>query len=136
MSGRIPCTEDNLKVGEWYVRHKVPQERRDDEGNIVAMGGTIYDPWLLAAEEEIVNDLLKFKQPVRLDDLDNVGQLTPLKVFKVLELLFRLNVKETGDVNDKRAEYFCSKYSNELTALPAKIWGQAQIIMQNGLVRG
>lgn len=131
----IPCAETDLKNKEWFVRNKVPQEHRDDENNILANGGTLYDLWLEEAERILVNDLLKFGKPIRLEDIESLAQLTDLKAYKTLELLFRMNVKEENDVNDKRSIYFMGLYQNELAALPLKLQSGAQIVMQTRLIR-
>lgn len=132
---QIPCTEENLKRIEWRIEHKVPTEIRDNAPNIIAQGGTIYDSWLYEAEAIIANDLLKMAQPIRLDRIENLAQLTRLKAIKAVELLFRTNVIEPDDLNDKRAAYFASLYLAELSSLPLRLYAGAQIVPKYGLIR-
>ena len=132
---QIPCTEENLKRIEWRIEHKVPTEIRDNAPNIIAQGGTIYDSWLYEAEAIIANDLLKMAQPIRLDRIENLAQLTRLKAIKAVELLFRTNAIEPDDLNDKRAAYFASLYLAELSSLPLRLYAGAQIVPKYGLIR-
>lgn len=135
-AAQIPCTEANLRAIEWRIDHKVPTEIRDNAPNIIAQGGTIYDLWLNEAEALIANDLLKMAQPIRLDRIENLGQLTRLKAIKTCELLFRKDAIEVEDLNDKRAEYFASLYLAELSSLPLRIYAGAQLIPKYGMIRG
>lgn len=132
---QIPCTEENLKRIEWRIEHKVPTEIRDNAPNLIAQGGTIYDSWLYEAEAIIANDLLKMAQPIRLDRIENLAQLTRLKAIKAVELLFRTNAIEPDDLNDKRAAYFASLYLAELSSLPLRLYAGAQIVPKYGLIR-
>ncbi len=131
----IPCCERDLKVHEYYIRTKVPQERRDEEPVLILNGKTIYDPWMREAERQLVRDLKKANPPIHLDHLDNLRQLTPLKALKVCELLFRTNVKEPMDQHAARADYFCSLFKNELASLPAMMLTGAQVTPSTGLIR-
>ncbi len=135
-TAQIPCGETNLKAIEWRIDHKVPKEIIDNAPNIVAEGGTIYDAWLNEAEAIIANDLLKMAQPIRLDRIENLAQLTRLKAIKTCELLLRQNAIEADDLNDKRAEYFAKLYLAELSSLPLRIYAGAQVIPKYGMIRG
>ena len=61
-------------------------------------------------ESIIQTDLLKMAQLLRFDRIENISQLTRIKAIKICEVLMRINTKEPGDVNDKRAEYFAGLY--------------------------
>lgn len=135
-NNQIPCTEDNLRSQEFRIDHKVPTEVRENAPNIIAQGGTIYDMWLREAEAIIANDLLKMAQPIRLDRIENLAQLTRLKAIKTCELLFRKDAVEVDDLNDKRAAYFASLYLAELSSLPLRLYAGAQVIPKYGMIRG
>lgn len=135
-SSQIPCGETNLRAIEWRIDHKVPTEIRDNAPNIIAQGGTIYDAWLNEAELIIANDLLKMAQPIRLDRIENLAQLSRLKAIKTCELLFRKDAIEADDLNDKRAEYFAKLYLAELSSLPLRLYAGAQVIPKYGMIRG
>lgn len=132
---QIPCGEDDLKRLEWYIDHKVPILVRDNRPNIEASGGTIYDMWMIEAESIIQTDLLKMAQPLRFDRIENISQLTRIKAIKTCEVLMRINTKEPGDVNDKRAEYFAGLYLAELSSLPLRLNAGAQVVPRFGIIR-
>ena len=132
----IPCAEAQLRVLEWNIRSKVPKERRDDEPSILAGGGTIFDPWFEEAERHIAADLVKFTPPIHLSQVESTTQLRPLKAFKVAELLFRMNAKESDDINDLRAKYFCEQYRNELASVSIKMTDGARTAGKTGIIRG
>lgn len=132
---RIPCIEGNLKAIEWHIDEKVPAAIRDNKPNIVAMGGTIYDLWLIEAEQIIITDLLKMSTPIRIENLNNINQLTRVKALKTCELLFRTNAIDADDINDKRAAYCAGLYQAELSSLPLRMMAGAQVVPKYGVVR-
>ena len=126
-TGKIPCNEDRLRSRYSNCENLVPTWRKDTRGQILAEAASIadpyakpelYDPWFADAESDIVRDLKKMSTPLRLEDFANIGDLTQLKVFKTLELLFRTNSKDPTDKFTADAIRFNADYMNELEALP------------------
>jgi len=143
-TGRIPCNEDRLRSRYSNCENLVPTWRKDRRAQILAEAASIadpyakpelYDPWFLDAEADIVRDLKKLSSPVRLEDFSNLGDLTQVKVFKTLELLFRTNSKDPTDKFAADALFYNGQYLNELEALPIMTVDGANISGGGGLSR-
>lgn len=143
-TGRIPCNEDLLLVRYSNVYNLVPPYQKDKRQQFLVMAASIadiyakpevYDPWFMAAESDIVRDLRKLSQPVTLDDFATLGDLSQLKVFKTLELLFRTNSKDPTDKFAADAVRFNADYLNELEALPIITIDGANVSGGGGLSR-
>ena len=93
------------------------------------------DPWFAKAERQIARDLLKLSTPVRLEDFASLADLSELKAFKTLELLFRTNYKDPTDKFAADALYYNSQYLNELEALPIITLEGANVSGGGGLSR-
>jgi len=118
----IPCDEDDLKVHEHHIANLKPKE----------VSG--YSTYMDAAERIIRADLTNPQRPIYLEQIENLAQLTPCKVYKTLEILFRQNAKEAGDRHDKRAEYFAALYVTELKSVTLVVGG-ARTRRANKIVR-
>lgn len=134
-SGQIPCTEDKLRRKYGNVENLVPSWRKDRRQSIDAEGGEIYDPWFDEAEAIITRDLRKFDKPLSFGDFQNVADLSQLKAFKTLELLFRMNIKQPGDKFDADAIYNAAQYQQELESLPVITLDGANYSPGGSLVR-
>lgn len=136
-AGSIPCTENNIRVKYSNFKNLIPPWRKGDnnEPNILAAGGELCDPWFEEAEREIVRDLRKFSTPVTLSDFSNLSDLTQLKAYKVLELLFRTNFKDEGDKFQIEADRYAAKYASELESLPVITPDGANYSLGGGITR-
>jgi hypothetical protein len=134
-SGQIPCTEDNLRVKYGNVENLVPSWRKERRSSIDAAGGEIYDPWFLDAEKIIARDLRKFQKPLKFEDFGNLEDLSQLKSYKTLELLFRMNIKQPGDKFAVDADYNAAQYQQELESIPVLTPDGANYTPGGGLVR-
>lgn len=119
----IPWSEDDLRVHEHHIASLKPKELSN------------YDSYAEAAERIIRADLTNPQRPIYLEQIENLAQLTPCKVYKILEILFRQNVKEAGDRHDKRAEYFAALYTSQLRALTIVTNSGARTRRPNKVVR-
>ena len=119
----IPCGEDDLKVHEHHIANLKPKE----------ISG--YEAYFSASDRIIQADLTNPQRPIYLEQVANLAQLTPCKVYKTLEILFRQNTKEAGDRHDKRAEYFAQLYRAELQAVTLVLSGGARVRRPNKVVR-
>ena len=143
-TGRIPCNADWLLSHYSNAHNLVPSWRKAKEGAIQAEAATIADPyakpelydiWFARAERRIVTDLQKMSTPVSLDDFADLSDLSELKAYKTLELLFRTNIKDPTDVFTMQANQYCSEYIGELEALPIKTVEGANISGGIGISR-
>ncbi|OPZ10339.1 MAG: hypothetical protein BWZ07_02709 [Alphaproteobacteria bacterium ADurb.BinA280] len=143
-TGRIPCNEEDLLACYANVYNLVPTWQKDKRQQFLVMAAAItdiyakpevYDPWFAKAERQISRDLLKLSTPVRLEDFASLADLSELKAFKTLELLFRTNYKDPTDKFAADALYYNSQYLNELEALPIITLEGANVSGGGGLSR-
>lgn len=143
-TGRIPCNEQDLLACYANAYNLVPTWQKDKRQQFLVMAAEIadiyakpevYDPWFTKAERQIARDLLKLSTPVRLEDFASLADLSELKAFKTLELLFRTNYKDPTDKFAADALYYNSQYLNELEALPIITLEGANVSGGGGLSR-
>jgi len=143
-TGRIPCNEEHLLSRYSNCENLVPTWRKIKRPQLLVEAAAIadpyakpelYDPWFRDAEADIVRDLRKLSQPVRLEDFADLADLSQLKVFKTLELLFRTNYKDPTDKFAADALFYNSQYLNELESLPIITIDGANVSGGGGLSR-
>lgn len=134
-SGEIPCSYQDLKNEYANVENLIPAERKQQRAHISQGGGELHDPWATKAERHIVRDLKKFATPLHLSDFQDLSSLTDLKVYKVLEILNRMNFAEKGDKFDAEADRYRLMYLEELEGIPVETTDGANVSSYVGLTR-
>lgn len=133
--GLIPCSHQDLWVKYTNIKNLIPASYKEACASIVANGGEIYDPWFKEAEKVIARDLRKFQTPVELSQVSNLSDLTQLKAYKTLELLFRSDFLEEKDKFKILADHYASEYAEELLGLPLDLGGGENYTLGGGIVR-
>jgi hypothetical protein len=108
---------------------------------IETLGATLFDWHAQEAERVIIRDLDKGIKPIKLSYLADLGQLTFVKVCKMMELLSTgggaNSVDGTPDRAERMRKYWQGRYENELANTTLRTIGQARIKSRSvRIVRG
>jgi hypothetical protein len=100
---------------------------------IEELGDSLYAWHFARAEKDIVDDLNRRNQPIFLQSLKDLSELTDAKIYKTLELLYRQgsagSMDGAPDRNERLSKHYLKAYENELQSATLRL-------VDGGRVRG
>jgi hypothetical protein len=119
---QIPCSVDYLKAHESQL-------------DALKKPGVSYDLYLDAAELKLIADLKNRYRNFILSWVRDLSQLTPLKAYWTLALIYRQASLTKGDRNWEMADLYEGRYGAELNALHIEVQDGARVQTTRSVIR-